>query len=32
MAEDRAINKNFGVVLFDDPKQPMSGWKATAGI
>jgi hypothetical protein len=31
MAEDRAINKNFGVVLFDDPKQPMSGWKATAG-
>lgn len=31
MAEDRAINKNFGVVLFDDPKQPAAGWKATAG-
>nr|WP_250807671.1 hypothetical protein [Neorhizobium tomejilense] len=32
MAEDRFINKNFGVVLFDDPKQPEAGWKATAGI
>ena len=30
MADDRAINKNFGVVLFDDPKQPESGWKAAA--
>lgn len=31
MAENRAINKNFGVVLFDDPKQPSSGWRAMAG-
>lgn len=32
MDEDKFINKNFGVVLFDDPKQPMAGWRATAGI
>jgi hypothetical protein len=31
MADDRVINKNFGVVLFDDPKQPESGWKCMAG-
>lgn len=31
MADDRAINRNFGVVLFDDPKQPSAGWKSTAG-
>lgn len=31
MAGEDALNKNFGVVLFDDPKQPGAGWKAQAG-
>src|SRR3546814_20355235 len=31
MIREQAENRRFGLVLFDDPKDPSSGWAAVAG-
>src|SRR3546814_21124936 len=31
MVREQAENRRFGLVLFDDPKDPSSGWAAVAG-